>query len=199
MLSSTASMTHLGGTRSRERSRERILDAAVEELAATNVASFTIEQVAARSGISTQTIRESWPNSAELLIAALAHFGDRHLLVPDTGTFRGDLLAYARAYAAMPNSPIGRRVVDSMIIRPQDWDLSTTRPTMVENRARRLGGMVARSIARGECVAGTDNGRIIDMISIGLSLPVLFYDRPVNEQDCEFVVDLILNGLTPRS
>ena len=180
------------------RHREQVLDAAVAELIAKSIAAFTLEGVATRAGIPVDHVRRIWPNSPGLLTDALVHFGARHLPVPDTGNFRDDLLAYAKTYAAVLNSPNGRRLVDAVIVKPQDWDLSATRPALLQKRYLSVAVMIERAVQRGECVADVDAVRVIDMIGIWLGLPILFYDRPVDDEDCEFVIDTLLNGIRPR-
>lgn len=175
-----------------------MLDAALAELIATGVGSFTVDGVAARAGMSGDSIRQVWPNAPELLNAALVHFGERQLPVPDTGEFRDDLLAYAKSYAELLNSPLGRRLVHAVIVRPRDWDLSPTRPALLEKRYLNPSVMVDRAVERGECLPDTDAVRLIDMIGIGLSLPILFYDRLIQDEDCDFVVDALLDGISPR-
>lgn len=178
--------------------RNQVLEAALAEIAATNLGEFTLESAAARAGVEVVTVKQIWPNSAELLSAALRDFGARHMPVPDTGTLRGDLLAYTKSYAAMVSSPMGRRLIDAVIIKPEDWDLSASRPTYLEKRDLRMAEVLHRAVERGDCVPGVDAVRVIDLIDTAVCLPVIMYDRPIFDEDCEFVVELILNGLTPR-
>ena len=191
-MTTTSDLTHDPGRQG------SVLDAALAELIATGVGSFTVDGVAARAGMSGDSIRQVWPNAPELLNAALVHFGERQLPVPDTGEFRDDLLAYAKSYAELLNSPLGRRLVHAVIVRPRDWDLSPTRPALLEKRYLNPSVMVDRAVERGECLPDTDAVRLIDMIGIGLSLPILFYDRLIQDEDCDFVVDALLDGISPR-
>lgn len=180
------------------RTRDRVMEAAVAELAASNFGDFTLEAAAARAGVELQWVKQTWASSAELLADALRDFGARHMPLPDTGTLRGDLLDYAKSYAAMVSSPMGRRLVDSVIVKPEDWDLSASRPTYLEKRDLRMAEVIERGVARGECSAEIDPVRIIDLIETAVCLPIMLYDRPIFDEDCEFVVDTILNGISPR-
>lgn len=178
--------------------RGAILVAAVRELAEKKVSNFTLEGVATRAGVPVRVVREAWPNTPDLMAATLRAYGERKLPIPDTGSLRGDLLAYARSYAATVNTPEGRRVLDSLIVRPTDWEMPGPRATFLESRVSRIGVIIARAIERGECSPDTDAARFIDQLGLGLCLPVLWYDRPVTDQDCEYAVDLLLNGIAPR-
>ena len=176
----------------------RVLDAALAELAVTSAADFRMTAVAARAGVEERSIRQWWPNSNELLAAALMDFGARHLAVPDTGSLHGDLQAYARGWAAMVDSPLGRRLLDAVIIRPQDWDLTDARQPFLASRGRRMSEIVHRAVQRGQCRSDVDPARLIDLIAFGICLPVLFYDRYVTADDCEYVVNLVVHGVRPR-
>lgn len=188
-----SSVADLGGA---DRLRDAVLYAAVAELAAKNVDGFTVEGVAARAGVDAFTIRQLWANTPELFTAALIAFGDRYMPIPDTGTLRGDLLDYSKSYAMVANSPMGRRLLDVLIVSPTDWDVNGSRETFLEGRHSRITVMVRRGIERGECSPDTDPVLLIDMLGACLCTPVLFYDLPISDQHVEYVVDLILHGIS---
>lgn len=172
--------------------------AAVAELAAKNVGAFTLEGVAARAGLDVLAVKQLWPNTPELFAAALIEFGNQYMPIPDTGTLRGDLLEYSRSYAATVNSPIGRRLLDSLIVSPKDWDLSGSREAFLEGRHQRITAMIRRGIERGECDPDTDPVLVIDLLGACLCTPVLFYDDRVSDQHVEYVVDFVLHGVSVR-
>lgn len=175
--------------------REMVLYAAVAELAATSVGDFSLEGVAARAGIDAHAVKQLWANTPELFAAALIAFGDRYIPIPDTGTLRGDLLEYSKSYAVAVNSPIGRRLLDALIVKPKDWDVAGSREAFRDGRHERIAAIVRRGIERGACAEGTDPVLLLDMLGACLCTPVLFYDIPVTDEHCEYVVDLVLNGI----
>ncbi len=175
--------------------RQRALDAAIAELVATNAGSVTMIAVAKRAGVDVQDIKEMWANTPELLTAALMSYAHQHLPVPDTGSLRGDLLGYAKSFAAAVNSPTGRRLLDALIATPKDWDVSGWRSAFFVARGQRSSAAMRRAVDRGELRADVDSVRVFDLLAAGLSTPVQFYDRPVTDEDCEFVVDLVLTGI----
>lgn len=190
-------MTHTDATLD-DTLRQQIVDAALDQLAVTGLAAFTLEGVAVRAGVHQHLIKQIWPNTEYLFAAMFEQFSARYIPVPDTGTFRGDLLEYARSCAAVVNTPSGRRMFDAVIVKPQDWDLAGARESFMAVRASRVGVIVARAVARGECPAGTDPILPIDLLAMGLSLPVLIYDRPLTDEHCIYVVDTLLNGITAK-
>jgi len=191
-------MNETGELRPADRHREHILEAAVAELAANRLDGFTVEKVSARAGVDVLTIKQMWPNAPELLTAALIALGKRHGPLPETGSLRGDLLHFAKRYADLMNSELGRRLLDAVIVSPRDWDVAGSRAGYVDGRDDQALAILRRAMERGECAPGTDPVRVADLLGAGLCLPVLLYDRPINDEDCEFVVDTVLNGIVPR-
>lgn len=188
-------MTETGDLRRVDRERALILDTAVAELAARNLSGFSLEGVAARAGLPEIAVKQIWQNTPQLLNAALMAFGERHMPVPDTGTLRGDLLQYARSYADSVNTPTGRRLMEALLIRKSDWDPADCRAAFLAGRHNRMAVVIERGIGRGECRPDTDANRLIDLLAACLCTPVMFYDRPISDADCEAVVDTLLNGI----
>ena len=177
--------------------RQLILGAAVDELKVSNLANFTLDKVATRAGVPPRTIQQFWPNTPELFAATVTSYASRHLPeLPDTGTLYGDLLQYATAYADMVNTPTGRRLLDSQIVRPSDWDLAGAREEYFTSRHRWAAPIVSRGIDRGECSPMTDPGRTIDTLTLTVCMPVLVYDRPITVEDCEYAVQLVVRGIS---
>lgn len=188
-------MTEMGDLRHGGRSRQLILDAALTELSAKTFDTFSLEAVAARAGVDEITVKQIWPNSQALFAATYKEFGERHLPLPDTGSLREDLLEYAKSYAKCVNTPIGRRMLDALIVSPRDWDVSGSRAAYVDARNGRAITIIRRAIERGDCAAGIHPVQAADLFRAALSVPVLFYDRAITEKDCEVVVDTVLNGI----
>lgn len=188
-------MSETGGKACPDAVRAEILDAALAELIANHFDGFTIDNVAARAGVDVMSVKQQWPNTPELLVAALTAYGDRYVPMPDTGSLRDDLMHYAKSYAESMNSPLGRRLVDALIVRPRDWDVAGSRATFVDGRNDRAVAIMRRGIERGECPPDTDAAGVADLIGAGLSLPVMLYDRPITGEHCAFVVDTVLNGV----
>lgn len=190
-------MTTIDGARP-DVDHQHVLNAAIAELATTNAGSFTMTAVAKRAGVDVQDIKRVWPNTPELLNAALQAFAGQNMPVPDTGSLREDMLQYARLFAYAVNSPIGRRLVGAVVATPNEWDVSGWRETFFESRQRRvepMRSMLSRAVERGECAPDLDALRIMDLLNAGLCISLQLYDRPVTDEDCEFVVDTLLNGI----
>lgn len=179
-----------------ETARQRVIEAALVELTTKPIAVFGLDGVAARAGVDVLAVRQVWPNAPMLFTAALDQFFDRHAPIPDTGTLPGDLLAYARSYGALINSPLGQRILNALMVTPRNWDLTDSRATYLLDRQVTVSAFVKRAVERGECVVAAAPERLIDLLCAGLAYVVLAYGRPVTDDDCEFVVNTVLNGIT---
>jgi TetR/AcrR family transcriptional regulator, regulator of autoinduction and epiphytic fitness len=71
-----------------ERSRQVILDAALEELGKIGYGGFTIESVAARAGVGKSTIYRYWPDKLALIAAAFQTFHEETLPDVESGSAR---------------------------------------------------------------------------------------------------------------
>ncbi|MFC8529965.1 TetR/AcrR family transcriptional regulator [Nocardia sp. NPDC057227] len=83
---------------------ERVLRAAVEELAERGIAGFATNRVAARAGVDKRGIYARWPERDRLITDALGSLA-AGLTVPGTGALHTDLLAIVPAVAAVFTSP----------------------------------------------------------------------------------------------
>lgn len=188
-------MTETGDLPRTDRGRRLILEAALAEFTTNHFDGFSLDKVALRAGVDVHSVKQLWPNTPEILVAALTEYGNRYVPMPDTGSLREDLLHFAKSYVESMNSPLGRRLVDAIIVRPEDWDVRDSRTSFLDGRNDRAIAIMRRGIERGECAPDTDPVRVADLIGAGLCLPVMLYDRPITAEHCEFVIDTILNGV----
>jgi AcrR family transcriptional regulator len=72
-----------------------LLEAAWDELVAVGFAKLTMESVAARARTGVAVLYRRWPRKDDLVVAAMGHYGATHPVdIPDTGSLRGDMLAF---------------------------------------------------------------------------------------------------------
>ncbi|WP_341729048.1 TetR/AcrR family transcriptional regulator [Brooklawnia sp.] len=129
-----------------------LLDAAWEELVNKGYDRFTIESVAERAHTSRDVIYRRWPSKAELLQAAATRAGKQEeVVVPDTGTLRGDLIellqqaSRTRAHLAV-----------HMILQLGGYhaetgaSLADLRSAFLSERGNAMQIILERAVARGE-------------------------------------------------
>ncbi|EFC86154.1 TetR/AcrR family transcriptional regulator [Parafrankia sp. EUN1f] len=83
---------------------DRVLRAAVEELADQGVGGFSVNSVAARAGVAKRGIYARWPTRDALVLAALGTLS-AGLVPPRTGSLRADLLRLAPQVDAVFTEP----------------------------------------------------------------------------------------------
>lgn len=106
-------MEEASAARSAGRTRRRgavledaILQAAVDEMAASGYAGLAMDKVAARAGTNKNAIYRRWPNRLALGVAAYRRLATTAPL-PDTGSLRGDVLELLRGANRHWSSPLG--------------------------------------------------------------------------------------------
>lgn len=196
-------MTHIDETPDAEQDPEaalceRILSAALAELTLKEIGAFTIEGVALRAGVDVQAVRERWPSANNLYAAALSDWGRRLMPIPDSGSLRTDWTEFSQLFVAAINSEIGRRVLAAVIVSPSDWDVAGIRQTFKEARTAEIGVMVQRAIERGECREGTDADFVSEVLTAGMSMPLIFDGDPLSDAYSSRIIDLLLEGVRKR-
>jgi len=188
--------TGRGRPRSEEADRA-ILAAATELLAEGGLAGMSMEEVAARAGVSKATIYRRWPSRGALALDAfLAEFTQQQPL-PDTGTFRGDLLAALRGWIrSVTRTPAGRMLAGLVAEVQRDpalaaaWREHVFEPLRAQNTI-----LVRRAIDRGEISPDADPDVILDMMFGAAYHRLLQGHRPLTDQFAQGVVDLIVAGV----
>lgn len=152
---------------------EAVLAATVELLGDGGIAGLSMDQVARRAGVGKSTIYRRWASKEELVLEALSSAPP--LPVPDTGTVRGDLLAYAMLLAELASKP--RSDVLPHLIEASCYDerLRASLNDYSRSRQRVLRSILDRGVARGEIDETADREIIIDMLS-----GTFFYRRLVS-------------------
>lgn len=183
------------GARRNPASQEAILDAAEAIMREEGIAGFSIEAVARRARAGKPTIYRWWPNRTVLMLDVYRRFKNATQF-PDTGTLRGDLVAF------LENQLLGfwkdrlcGTVYRAVIAEAQtDADAAEALYAYQAERKKVAVQIVDRAKARGEIGADVDGDLIIDMI-VSFAWHQLLLGR-IGEamKSIEGVVDGILIG-----
>jgi AcrR family transcriptional regulator len=178
---------------------EALLAAAWEELAENGFARFTMEGVADRAKTSRPVLHRRWPDRWELALAAVrARMGDNPVVVPDTGSLRGDLIAYLREGSAK------RAEFITLFSLQMAEFYAESQSTPAEFRQQVIGGrssladeIYARAIARGEADPARLTPRVRELAFDLLRNEMTMSLRPVpDDVITEIVDDIVLPLLT---
>ena len=184
----------------RVRSRDRLLDAASELLAAGGVEAVTVEAVTRRSKVARTTLYRNFGNSAELLAAAFERLIPRIEPVPETGPLRDRLIdLLVRKSAITEEAPTHRALFawlgmthtpsgDGAAPNVDSPALHSLRERIIEHYRQPFHRVLESPEARAQ------TGELDPTVVVAQLLgPILFLRltglRPVTRADCERIVD----------
>jgi AcrR family transcriptional regulator len=172
----------------------KILQSALQLLVEKGYAGFTIDGVAARTGVARPTIYRRWPSKAALAAAAI----DRGIPLPeppDTGSLREDLVAFQHARLEIMNDPANRAVVAGLVSESvADPDLAEAFLGWYRHRNARPKEILERAIERGELPAGIDLELINDLLLGPLFLRSVVRGERLDPSLVDETVDVVLSG-----
>jgi AcrR family transcriptional regulator len=172
--------------------RAKVHQATADLLAEGGTAELSIPAVAHRAGVNPTSIYRRW-HTREGLIADVAMTRlERDLPLPDTGSLRGDLTAWATAAAADLARPEGRMFLLALITSiPGTPQAQAERNEHFQRRIRGLVRLVDRAAGRGE--NPPDPGTVADAILGPLYLRALWDALPAGPAYACSLVDRLLS------
>lgn len=181
------------------RIRAAALAATLAELADRGYTALSLEGVAQRAGVHKTTLYRRWGSREELVLEAMLERAGEHISVPDTGSLREDLSELARTAAANAASPEVAAMARAVAAgAPHDSRLATANHRFWAARLALDGGIVERAITRGDVPPETDPRTVIEAVLGPIHLRLLLTGEPVDHAFLEGIVDLVINGVTPR-
>lgn len=179
------------------RVRAAVLAATVDALLADGVDGLSVGDVAQRAGVHETSIYRRWGSRANLALDAVLDRVDTQVVVPDTGSLRGDLLALLGGIAAFLQTPLGQTLL-RIAARDDLPEYRAARSSFWATRLALGARVLDRAQARGELRQGVDRRIAIQTLVGPLSLRSLLAREPLDDDLVVSVVDLLLRGLTPR-
>ncbi|KAB8187533.1 TetR family transcriptional regulator [Nonomuraea phyllanthi] len=173
-----------GGRTARVRAQvhEAVLDLLKEEA----WDNLSIPLVAERSGVHQATIYRRWGSLSALVDDIVTGRLTAGSPVPDTGTLRGDLEAYAVKVAEDVASPMGMLYVRAAMVGSKGPEGET----YLLQRAVQLNAMLERAAARGE--RPPDLLELMEVVIAPLYYHLIFFNRPVGAEHARMLVDRLL-------
>lgn len=187
---------HPGRPRSVEADRA-ILRAALDLLAEEGFGGVTMEGVAGRAGCGKTTIYRRWASKSALVVDAITACKEDGHPIPNTGSIRGDLRAYARAtVATMRTSDLGRILPAMVAEMARNPELAEAfRERLVRTRRSRVLEMLGRGVARGEVRADVDLDLVADALVGVFFHRLLVSGLPIDDGAADRLADLLLRGV----
>jgi AcrR family transcriptional regulator len=169
------------------------VDAALEVVAEAGFDRATVGAIARRAGASKATIYRRWPGKSELVADAIQRRATPSLLVPDTGTLRGDLLAVVGAIHEVMTSRLGMVIFGLLVAMRTDSVLAgLVRAQMPGRDLPPEGDPVSRAIARGELRPDADRSLLLRVAAPLINSSLMLTGGQLDESFLPGLVDDIL-------
>jgi AcrR family transcriptional regulator len=177
------------------RVRAAVLQAALDAMAEHGPGGLTISEIARRAGVHATSVQRRWGTTENVVLDAMLTRSQEELPVPDTGTLREDLIAFARLIAAYLATPLGTALSRTMAVAEDDPDMADGRLQFWRARYDIARVMISRAIERRELAAGTDSQLALELLIAPLHFRALLTRQPIDDSLIEQVVDTLLGGL----
>ncbi len=178
-----------------ERSRHTVLSAAFELLSEGGVASFSVDEVARRSGVAKTTIYRHWPTREALVIDACSRMIAEQE-TPDTGSLEGDVTAILMEIAHLLPTANWSFVLPSIVdTAERNPEFAEIHSRIQRGHAAPLRAVLQRAVDRGELSAHADASTIVAAL-----LGPLFYRRwfsrePIDDAFVKTIIKRVLASL----
>lgn len=186
---------HPGG-RHLDASRDDALrEAALALLAEIGYDRLTVDKIASTAGAGKATIYRRWSGKAELVVDALM-CRKENMVVPDTGSLRGDLMALAEHASEQENQVLDTRVMIGLVSAlPHDPELREVfHDRLVNPHIATLKEVFERAAARGEIAP------VANLDTVASIIPALVFNRLIVQgtaPDAQFFVTIIDHVILP--
>lgn len=163
---------------------------------------LSIEGVAAAAGVGKTTIYRRFPGKVDLVIAAMSKFMMLDS-VPDTGSFRGDLLAFhahpTHGFSLRLLSGGGSTLLGTLLAEKERNPelIQTFRKLVIDRRREQFRQVVAKAEQRGEIVTGVDPDYVASVM-FGSLIARTIGGFDISDEVIEQTVDAMLAGLLKR-
>jgi len=172
-----------------------IRTAVLELLATGGPGSVTMEAVASAARTSKPVLYRRWPDSASLLRDTLLRMATAAIPHEDTGSYRSDMLAILRGWAALfsgTNVPALQALISAMA---HDRELAAAfREGVIGWRKNEMAALLSRGIARGDVRADVPFEIARELGQSVLWHRLLVTGDPIND---DLVVQLVDDVLVP--
>lgn len=196
MTATTSAGSRVGRPRDARVDRE-IVAAAVDVLADEGFDRFTVEEVAARSGVAKTTIYRRYASREDLIRGSLERLNDDLAERSSEGSTRARLIRVLEGIRHAPGTPRGRVLMRAAAEGVSDPSIAAlVHDRVLEPRREALRQVIRDGMATGDLRPGIDLEAVVPVL-VGpmMHLGMWRMCGGVDEIDTEAVVDLLLSGL----
>lgn len=159
----------------------------------------SLNDIARRAGVHATSIQRRWGSREKLMLDAMLTHSRELLPIPDTGTLREDLIAFARSITAYLTTPLGAALARMMAVTDDDPTLSASRAQFWHARYDTARVIIDRGLHRHELAADTDPALALELLVAPLHFRSLLTRQPIDDGQIERMVEVILRGIAGYS
>ncbi|MFI9273522.1 TetR-like C-terminal domain-containing protein [Kitasatospora sp. NPDC052896] len=173
---------------------EAISAAFFEELASVGYARLSLEAVAKRAGAGKAAIYRRWPSKLEMTVALVCAVAVDAPGVTDTGTLRGDVLAFLSEAAGALRHRLPSKIIPDLLAESgRNPELAQALLAAVRDpRRTRATHLLERAIERGELPADVDRELALDLLAGPLYWRLAVVRTPTGPDYLERLTDKLL-------
>ncbi|OLR93720.1 TetR-like C-terminal domain-containing protein [Actinokineospora bangkokensis] len=176
--------------------RAAVLRATLDALAELGPDAVSISEVARRADVHATSIQRRWGSRDKLVLDAMLTHSQEQLPIPDTGTARGDLIAFARLIRSYLATPLGGAL--ARVMAATEDDPAPGRAEFWRSRYDSASAIVDRGVARGELAAGTDPRQALELLIAPLHFRLLLTRQPLGDDDLERLADAVVRSFAAQ-
>ncbi|WP_052421978.1 MULTISPECIES: TetR/AcrR family transcriptional regulator [unclassified Paenibacillus] len=184
---------HINVKHKEARSKQGILEATIEMLAANNYSSLTIEAVASQAGVGKSTIYRWWNNKARLVLDAFLMTAESEFDFdadkPVQDNFRQQLEALARIL----NSPIGKSTLT--IVTENDGIAKDFYNLFLITKRNTAKQALQAAIDKGEVKSALNLDVVLDLLYGPIYFQILIYKKIPDEDYINDLLIHVMNGI----
>lgn len=177
---------------------QAILRATFDLLGEVGYQGLRVDAVATRAKASKATLYRHWPSKASLVADAVRLCKAGGETAPDTGSLRGDLLAWFGDLAEHTTGEEGPLLAGLVMAMHNDSELAAEMRAMRDSKTPIAEAICARAEARGELKPGYDVGLIDEIVPGQLFMHSFARGGPLDAQFIAHLVDDIIVPLLTK-
>ncbi len=180
-------------------SHEAILEAAVALIDEGSWRTLTIEGIAAKAGVSKQTVYKWWPTKSALVMEAYAGSFGEFTPAPDSGDFAADVREFTRRSLRTLSRPSMLRALTGLLAEAQlDEDVRRDmRERFLAARRAPWHALFKRGIERGQVRQDVDVELTLDLIFGPIWMRMLFRHGKLDTALADATADHVLRSVAP--
>ncbi|MBO0791966.1 MAG: TetR/AcrR family transcriptional regulator [Ktedonobacteraceae bacterium] len=173
-----------------------VFEATIQLLQEQGYEALSFASIAARAGVHETSLYRRWKTKEQLVLDAVSSQVERDFSVPDTGSFRSDLLQLVQYMRDFLLSSVGQVIVQMAIASRHAPGICGFHKGYWQRRRPYLQPLFDRAAERGELPPQADCQLIFEMLLGVLCVRDFVLEEPLDETLPERIVDLVLTGVS---